>query len=560
MRATDSAAGRTGDVGGEIPFSWFGKTLWKFTPLYAELVFLAICLRLLGLVEPFIFQVIIDRILPFQREASLVVVIAVFAAVGLFQILFEVLSALLGTLTANRVTRELGARIFDHLFKLPFGFFRRWSVGETMARVGETDTIRAFLVGTTTGVFLDLIFVVLYIAVLLTLSPQLTLIVLAALPVQILIYLSFGPFLRRRLRRQFDASAAHQTQMVENISGIAAVKALSAERQMLDRLDRTLGETLDAGYRIALLNIWSDKLLFLVDRTITIAIIYFGAQMVFAGQMTLGELIAFHLLVGRVTGPIENFSGLWEAWQNIRVSRQRMGDVVNQPMEPFDALPSLPQGGDGVLRFDGVSFAHDANRPILTDLSMELAPGTLTLVVGPSGVGKSTFGRLAAGIEAPDAGRITLGGADISRHDPHDVRTRIAYVPQDPYLFTGTLRENLLIGREEATEADIRRALRITASLDMVDRLPQGLDTHIGERGGALSGGQRQRLAVARSLLGAPSVLILDEPTSALDATAQRRMAEELMALRQTAVVVVITHAPDLFPDADTVLDFGALP
>jgi subfamily B ATP-binding cassette protein HlyB/CyaB len=264
---------RPEDSKGEIPLSWFGKTLWKFTPQYAELVFLAICLRLIGLVEPFIFQVIIDRILPFQREASLIVVMAIFIAASLFQLGFEILSQILGMFTANRVTRELGARIFDHLFKLPFSHFRKWSVGETMARVSETDTIRAFLVGTTTGVFLDLLFVVVYIAILLTLSGSLTLIVLAALPLQILIYLAFGPFLRRRLRAQFDAGAAHQTQMVENISGIAAVKALSAEGPMLERMDRTLHASLQTGYHVGILGMWNDQLLFILDRAITISIL-----------------------------------------------------------------------------------------------------------------------------------------------------------------------------------------------------------------------------------------------------------------------------------------------
>ena len=271
----------------EIPLSWFGRTLWKFTPLYIELVFLAICLRLIGLVEPFIFQVIIDRILPFQREASLLIVVAVFVAVSIFQLAFEVLSELLGMLTANRVTREFGARIFEHLFKLPFSHFRKWSVGETIARISETDTIRAFLVGTTTGVFLDLIFVIVYLAVLLTLSVPLTMIILAAMPLQILIYIAFGPFLRRRLRTQFDAGAAHQAQMVENISGIASVKALGAEVKMLDRLDRTLHANLNAGYRVGLLNIWNDKLLFALDRAITISIIFSGPSSCSPGRSLL---------------------------------------------------------------------------------------------------------------------------------------------------------------------------------------------------------------------------------------------------------------------------------
>ena len=543
----------------EVSLTWFGKTLWKFTPLYVELVFMAFCLRLIGLVEPFIFQVIIDRILPFQREASLLVVVAIFAAVSLFQLGFEVLSDLLGMLTANRVTRELGARIFEHLFRLPFSHFRKWSVGESIARISETDTIRAFIVGTTTGIFLDLIFVLVYIAVLLTLSMPLTLIVLAALPVQILIYLAFGPFLRRRLRVQFDAGAAHQTQMVENISGIASVKALSAEVRMLERLDRTLHANLNARYRVGLLRIWNDKLLFVVENAITISIVYFGAQFVFAGQMTLGELIAFHLLAEKVTDPIENFSRLWESWQNVRVSRQRLGDVVNAEMEPFGALPRLPAQTEGRLEFRNVDFAYTPSAPVLRNFSFQAEPLTLTLVTGPSGSGKSTFGRLSSGIDVPDGGEVLLGGKCIAQYDPHDVRTWIAYVPQEPYLFSGTLRENLMLGDDAATDEMIGRALRISAAEALIDQLPQGLDTEVGERGSALSGGQRQRVAIARSLVRNPKVIFLDEPTSALDGSAQKRMAAELGRLKREATLIVITHSPDIFENPDQVVEFEAL-
>ncbi|MEO9894828.1 MAG: peptidase domain-containing ABC transporter [Paracoccaceae bacterium] len=544
---------------GEIPLSWFGKTLWKFTPLYVELIFLAICLRLLGLVEPFIFQVIIDRILPFEREASLLVVVAIFAAVSLFQLGFQVLSELLGMLTANRVTRELGARIFDHLFKLPFSHFRKWSVGETIARVSETDTIRAFLVGTTTGVFLDLIFVFIYIAVLFTLSPLLTWIVLAALPIQILIYVGFGPFLRRRLRAQFDAGAAHQTQMVENISGIASVKALSAEGKMLERLDQSLHANLNAGYRVGLLNIWNDKLLFIVKQTITISIIYFGARLVFAGELTLGQLIAFHLLAERVTGPIANFSSLWESWQNVRVSRQRLGDVVNTPMERFDALPKLPADVDPRLEFREVDFGYHPAAPIIKQFSFTALPNTLTLVVGPSGIGKSTFGRLASGIDVPDAGEVLMGGQNIAQFEPNDVRTQIAYVPQEPYLFSGTLRENLLLRDGKANDEMIAKALEISAADTLVAQLPLGMDTQVGERGSALSGGQRQRISIARSLVHEPKVIVLDEPTSALDGAAQQQMARQLQKLKSKTTLIVITHNPSLFENPDQIIDFEGL-
>ncbi len=544
---------------GEVPLSWFGLTLWKFTPLYVELIFLAICLRLLGLVEPFIFQVIIDRILPFQREASLLVVVAIFAAVSLFQLGFQVLSQLLGMLTANRVTRELGARIFEHLFKLPFSHFRKWPVGETIARISETDTIRNFLVGTTTGVFLDLLFVTVYIAVLLTLSVPLTMIILVALPVQVLIYMGFGPFLRRRLRAQFDAGAAHQSQMVETISGIAAVKALAAEDRMLERLNRTLHAGLNAGYRVGVLNIWNDKLLFALDRAITISIIFIGARLVFVGQLTLGELIAFHLLAEKVRAPVENFSRLWESWQNIRVSRQRLGDVVNTPMEPFGVLPKLPRDIEARLEFRNVSFSYTPEAPVLQHFDFCASPDTLTLIIGPSGIGKSTFGRLSAGIEVPDDGEILLGGQNIAHHEPHDVRQHIAYVPQEPYLFSGTLRDNLTLGDRSVTDETILRALRLSAADRLVEQLPQGLDTQVGERGSALSGGQRQRVAIARSLLRRPKVVILDEPTSALDGVAQRQLAAELQQLKKETTLIIITHSPNIFETPDQIVDFEDL-
>ena len=543
----------------QVPFSWFGKTLWKFTPLYIELVFLAICIRLLGLVEPFILQVIIDRILPFEREATLIVVMAVFAAVSMFHIGFNILSSLLGMLTANRVTRELGGRIFEHLFRLPYSHFRKWPIGETIARVSETDTIRAFLVGTTTGVFLDILFVAIYLGVLFTLSPLLTAIVVVSLPVQAFVYFVFGPFLRRRLRAQFDAGAKHQARMVENIGGIAAVKALSAEDKMLASLDETLHANLQAGLRVGKLNIASRNIVYAVSQTLTILIIFVGARQVFAGELTLGQLIAFHLIAEKVASPLRNFSGLWEKWQNIKISRQRLGDILTVDMEPFEALPKLPANAKPELRFENISFEYQPGQPILKGFDFKAAPNSLSLVIGPSGIGKSTFGRLAAGIETPIEGTVTLGGHDIAQHEPHDVRTKIAYVPQEPYLFSGTVRENLTLGTPDFTEDQLMAALRVAAADQMVAQLPMELDTPVGERGAALSGGQRQRIAMARSLLNDPKVLILDEPTSALDNVAQNRMVQEIENLKAQMTIVVITHRPDVFASPDQVVDFEAL-
>lgn len=328
---------------------------------------------------------------------------------------------------------------------------------------------------------------------------------------------------------------------------------------MLERLDQTLGNSLFASYRVGVLNIFSDKLTFIIERGVTISIIYVGANLVFAGEITLGQLIAFHLLAEKVTDPIANFSGLWESWQNIKVSRQRLGDIVNSDMEPFNERPKLQPNIEPRLTFKNVDFAYLAGAPILKGFNFEAPPNTLSLVVGPSGIGKSTFGRLASGIDVPLEGKVSIGGENIAKYEPHDVRTKIAYIPQEPYLFSGTLRENLLIGEAAATETDIEDALRIAAADTLVARMPMGLDTHVGERGSALSGGQRQRIAIARSLLKKPKVIILDEPTSALDDVAQRKMATELERLKETTTLIIITHRPEVFGQPDQIIDFENL-
>lgn len=432
-------------------------------------------------------------------------------------------------------------------------------MGETLARVSETDTIRAFLVGATTGVLLDLVFVILYVVVLFTISSTLAWIVVTALPVQALIYVAFGPFLRRRLRTQFDRGARHQAQVVESLAGAVAVKALAAEAPILARIQETLSASLDAAFRVGTLKIANAEAIFLVDRALTIAILFVGATLVFANEITLGQLVAFHLLVGRVVGPIGSFASLWESWQNVRIARQRLGDILCEPQEEFGMKPRLPESLVPRLVFDDVDFGYADGAPVLQGLSCTLEPRTLTLVVGPSGIGKSTFGRLAAGLETPQRGRVLLDGEDIAGFDPGSVRTTIAYVPQEPLLFTGTVRENLALHDPAPDERAMADALRRAAADSLVAQLPQGPDTHVGDRGTRLSGGQRQRIAIARSLAMRPKVLILDEPTSALDAAAQATMAREIRALARETTVVVITHRPDVFPDPDRIIDFEAL-
>lgn len=542
----------------EISFSWFGKTLWKYTPIFAELLFVVFCLRLLGLVEPFVFQTLIDRILPFQREASLNVVVAVIVFVAFFQMGFTILSSLLRLSVGNVISGEFGARIFDHLFKLPLLYFSKFAVGEQIARLREVNTIRSFIIGTSSGLFLDLIFVFIYLFVLFQLSPKLTTILLIALPIQFGIYIAFGPFLRRRLRVQFDRGAKHQSRMVESITGIATIKALSAEEATIKRLKETFSKSLAASYRVGTLKIASGQVMGVFGSFMSVLIIYTGASLVFSGVLTLGQLIAFHLLSGKVTGPIANFSGLWEQWQQIRISRQRLGDILTVETEPFGKLPTMDSQFEASLEFEDITFSYVKNMPVLKAFNIKLEPHTLNLVVGSSGIGKSTFGRLAAGLEKPTEGKIKLGGYNISKYDPHDIRLKIAYVPQEPYLFSGTIRENICLG-VNASDKEILSILKTVAFNKFLQDFPQGLDTDVGERGSRLSGGQKQRISIARSLLKRPMVIILDEPTSALDDKSQLLLVDSIEHLTSSTTVIVITHRPESYTKNARIIDFESI-
>ena len=542
----------------EVKISWFLETLLKYKTLYLELVFLAFCMRLLGVIEPFLFQVIIDRILPFQRESSLIVVAVVFVATSIFQGAFSVVSAILGILTGNRVTKEFADRIYSHLFHLPFAYFRAWPVGETISRLSETDTIRAFIVGAAAGVLLDVVFTFLYLAILFSLSAQLTLILLVGLPLQALVYFGFGPFLRERLRDEFDTGAKMQTHVVESVSGAQTLKALAIEDRACEKISEALELNMASSVRVQMLRLVSDQILFVVERAVTIGIVIYGAGLVFSSNLSLGELIAFHLIASKVSAPLSNFATLWESWQNIRVSRQRLADILCVESERAAVLPDLAVSKIDTLVLSSVSFTYDGEADALfSNISLQAERGQVSLVVGPSGSGKSTLARIAAGLEKTDFGTVEVGGHNIQLYNPDSVRRHICYVPQDPVLFSGSIRQNLQAVAPAFSSAEYYDALEMASMLGQVNSFALGIDQQVGERGLALSGGQRQRVALARSLLKRPKVLILDEPLSALDEHNRLVLAANLRELAKSIVLIIITHQKEDFPDAKIVCTFA---
>lgn len=535
---------------GEVPVSWFFVSLRRLIPYYIELICLAFFIRLLGTLEPFIYQALVDRVLPFQRESSLLIIVSLLVLLGVFHILFDSLSKYLGMLSANNASKHMSQRLFDHYYDLPTPVSDRWGVGETTTRIQETETVRSFLIGSSTGSILDLVFLIIYCTILYVLSPILTFIVLIALPLQMVVYVIIGPFLRKQLKIRFQRRAEYQGMLVENVSSVETIKTLRIEGAATQKQISLLSKVHLQNIRVLLIQILSEKSGYLIQRILLALLLFVGARQVFSGALTLGELLAFIMISQKVGNPLSNFAKLWESWQNVRISRSRLGDIILEKTEHEVMLPDIPHSISGELTIEGLGFDYGQD-PILDNISFTVKPKTLTLISGPSGVGKSTLGKLIAGLLPHQTGSISLDGHDLSSHNLVSVRRNIAYVAQDSRLFSGTIRDNFLLVDETLSDAAIQEALRAAGFLDLHAEFPQGLDTFISENGASMSGGQKQRFGIARALVSDARVLVLDEPTSALDPVSKNAVCETVRRLRTVKTVIVVTHRAEDFKDPD---------
>lgn len=529
------------------PFSWFTNITSKYSNHIFELTVIAIVLRLLGLVQPFVFQALIDRIIPFQREASLHIIIVIMIVVAIFSSALHSSATYLGSHFVNQLTREFSQKIYDHVLYLPLRTLQKWRVGDLFARMGEIETVRSFLTGTLSGITIDVIFSFVYIGALFLISPLLTLVIVIILPLQIIAFAIVGPFLRRRLKKSFEVNAFHQSRMIEVFNSVETIKSQTSEARHSQRLQVTQSDTMEYDFRITKLHIINGIIEDVSGNAFDILIVFLGALLVLRNEITLGELIAFHLLAGHVSGPLMSLASLWEEWQGIKIARLRLGDVLNAKSDIDAIKPALILHGSTHLSLSKVTFGYESEHLILQNINLNIQPGSPTLIVGGSGCGKSTLAKLMCGLYEPQSGKICANEQVLASVDPLSVRRQIAYMPQESALFAGTVRENLMLVKEDASEREIDAALTASASTEMIAQLPYGLDTDVGDQGSALSGGQRQRLGLARIFLAQPNVMILDEPTSALDERSATIVVQSLAQIATTHIVVIITHRPDLF-------------
>ena len=532
------------DLTRRFDIGWFLQAMSKYRRLLGEVLVGSLALQVFALISPLFFQVVIDKVLVHRALTTLTILMIGLVAVSIFEAVLGGLRTYVFSHTTNRIDVELGARLFRHLLALPLAYFEARRAGDSVARVRELENIRNFLTGSALTLVVDLVFTVVFLGVMLYYSPFLTVVVLAAFPFYIGISAGLAPVFRRRLDEKFARGAENQALLVESITGVETLKAMAIEPQMQRRWEEQLAAYVRASFHVANLGTVGSQSVQLVSKLSTAALLYFGARLVIDGGLSVGELVAFNMLAGRVAQPVLRLAQIWQDFHQARLSIDRLGDILNTHPEPaHDPARSTLPAIRGEIMLDHVIFRYGLDRPdVLHDVTLHVPAGQIVGIVGPSGSGKSTLAKLVQRLYVPGRGRVLIDGIDLALVDVAWLRRQVGVVLQENVLFNRSVRDNIALADPAMPMDRVVAAAQLAGAHEFILELPQGYDTSVGERGALLSGGQRQRIAIARALIADPRILIFDEATSALDYESERIIQENMRRICAGRTVLIIAH------------------
>jgi ATP-binding cassette, subfamily B, bacterial HlyB/CyaB len=528
----------------KFDFTWFIPAIVKYRKFFGEVLVASFFLQLFALLTPLFTQVVIDKVLVHKGFTTLHVLAIGMITLAVFEATLGGLRSYLFAHTTNRIDVSLGAQLFRHVLALPLSYFEARRVGDTVARVRELEQIRQFLTSHAVTVVLDVVFTIVFLAVMWFYSSTLTLVVMASLPVYALLSIAITPAIRARLHEKFNRGAENQAFLVEAISGIQTVKAMAVEPPLVRKWEEQLAGYVRSSFRATSLMMMAGQSAACVQKVTTVAVLWVGAYRVIEGDLSIGQLIAFNMLSAQVTGPLLRLVNLWQEFQQVGISVQRLGDVLNTQPEPSynpnrTTLPHVT----GHVRFDEVTFRYRPDGPeILRKVSFAVAPGQVIGLVGRSGSGKSTIAKLVQRLYVPEQGRVLVDGVDLAQVDPAWLRRQVGVVLQENFLFNGSVRSNIALTDPGLGMEQVIQAAKLAGAHEFIMELGDGYDTVIGEHGCTLSGGQRQRIAIARTLVANPRILIFDEATSALDYESEAVIQQSMAQISQGRTVFIIAH------------------
>lgn len=540
----------------KFDFSWFIPAILKYKRLLAEVVLASFFIQIFALITPLFFQVVIDKVLVHRGLTTLDVLAIGLLVVSLFDVILSGLRTYVFSHTTNRIDVTLGADLFRHLMRLPLSYFEARRVGDTVARVRELDSIRNFITGSALTLVIDLFFTIVFFAVMYLYSPLLTYVVLGTIPFYALLAFFITPILRARLHEKFNRGAENQAFLVESVNGVQTIKASAIEPQNQRRWEEQLSGYVKASFKATNLGNIANQTASFINKVTILLILWIGARLVINGDLSVGQLVAFNMLAGRISAPILRLVQLWQDFQQAGISVQRLGDILNAKPEPAysPGRASLPELR-GKVTFENVTFRYRPDGPeILSNVSLHVPAGKVIGIVGRSGSGKSTLTKLIQRLYVPQSGRVLVDGVDLAMVDTVWLRRNIGVVLQENFLFNRSIRENIAISDPAMPMERVIQAAKLSGAHEFILELPEGYDMKVEEHGSNLSGGQRQRIAIARALITNPKILILDEATSALDYESEYIIHQNMRQICQGRTVFIIAHRLSAVRHADHII------
>ncbi len=538
-------------------FKWFFNEIFKYKKIIGQVLLGSFVVQLFGLVTPLFTQVILDKVLVNRTLATLDVLAFAFIVVAIFELLLNLSRNYIFIHTTNKIDAKLGAKLFKHLFQLYYVYFENRQVGNIVARVRELDRIREFITDKSVSVLIDAFFSVVFLVIMFIYSPKLTFISLGFLTIIAIIYVLITPELRRRLEDKFQMGAHSNSYLVESVTGVQTVKSLAIEGSIFRRWEEKLGKYLKSSFNLAIIGNFTGSICGFLQKGMTIGILYVGVLLVIENKLTIGQLIAFQMFSGQFSAPMLRLVGLWNEFQQTLLAVDRIGDILNSPLEMQSENAITLSHIRGDIKIDNLSFKYNVDAPlVLKNVKLDIKAGEKIGIVGRSGGGKSTIAKLIQRLYYPTEGTIYIDDIDIRNINPVWLRTNIGIVLQENYLFSGTIRENISLPRPNIPMEGIIQAAQISGAHEFISKMPKGYDSEVGERGSSLSGGQKQRVAIARALISNPKILIFDEATSALDYESERIIKENMNMISKGRTVIIIAHRLSTIKDCDKIVCF----
>lgn len=538
-------------------FKWFFNEIFKYKKIIGQVLLGSFVVQLFGLVTPLFTQVILDKVLVNRTISTLDVLAFAFIVVAIFELLLNLSRNYIFIHTTNKIDAKLGAKLFKHLFQLYYVYFENRQVGNIVARVRELDRIREFITNKSVSVLIDAFFSVVFLVVMFLYSVKLTFISLGFLAIIGVIYVMITPELRARLEEKFQMGAHSNSYLVESVTGVQTVKSLAIEGSMFRKWEEKLGKYLKSSFNLAIMGNFTGSICGFLQKAMTIAILYLGVMLVIENKLTIGQLIAFQMFSGQFSAPMLRLVGLWNEFQQTLLAVDRIGDILNSPLEMQSGNAITLSHVEGTIKIENLSFRYNVDAPmVLNNINLEIKAGEKIGFVGRSGSGKSTIAKLIQRLYYTTEGTIYIDGIDIRNINPVWLRTNIGIVLQENYLFSGTIRDNISLPRPNIPMEGIVQAAQISGAHEFISKLPRGYDTEVGERGSSLSGGQKQRIAIARALISNPRILIFDEATSALDYESEKIIRDNMGMISKGRTTIIIAHRLSTIKDCDRIVCF----